>query len=96
LDPTKSAYRAWSIPSSNVAAWGLANCWYYFKAILFRGTRSIAVRGDAGQLGADFVLAPGGTILLRHYCRNPTDRVPVSKILDAVKPYNGRGEDKES
>jgi len=85
LDPTKSAYQAWSIPSSTVAAWGLANIWYYAKAILCRGRRSIAIKGEAGQLGADFVLAPGGTVLLKHYCRNPTDRVRVSKILDAVR-----------
>jgi hypothetical protein len=78
------AYMAYSIPSSTAAAFGFANCWYYFKAILFRGRRSIAVHGDAGQLGADFVVAPGGTVVVRHYCRNPTDRIRVTKLLDAV------------
>lgn len=85
LDPTKSAYESWSIPSSAVAAWGIANCWYYAKAILFRGRRSIAIKGEASQLGADFVLGPGGTVLLKHYCHNPTDRVHVRKILDVVR-----------
>ena len=89
LDPTKSAYESWAIPSSNVAAWGPANLFYYFKAILFRGRRSIAIHGEAGQLGADFVLAPGGTVLLKYYCRNPTDRVSVSKIVDAVNKISG-------
>ena len=87
LDPTKSVYQAWSIPSSTMAAWGPANVWYYIKAILCRGRRSIAIQGEAGQLGADFVLAPGGKVLERHYCRNPTDRIAVSKLLQAVRSY---------
>lgn len=87
LDPTKSAYEAWCIPSSAVAAWGPSNFWYYAKAILRCRTRRIAVRGEAGQLGADFVLAPGGAVLLKHYCRNPTDRVSVSTIIDALGVY---------
>ena len=84
LDPTKMAYKAYSIKSSTAAAFGFANCWYYFKAILLRGRRSIAIHGDAGQLGADFVVAPGGTVVVRHYCRNPTDRIKVTKLLEAV------------
>lgn len=85
LDPTKSAYEAYSIGSSLVAAYGLKNVWYYVKAICCRGRRSIEVQGEAGQLGADFVIAPGGTIVLKHYCQNPTDRVKVSKIIEAVE-----------
>ena len=84
LDPTKSAYQAFSIPSSTLAAYGAANVWYYIRAICCRGRRSIAVQGEAGQLGADFVISPSGKILLAHYCRNPTDRVSISKIVDAV------------
>eukprot|EP00547_Thalassionema_nitzschioides_P009700 CAMPEP_0194226126 /NCGR_PEP_ID=MMETSP0156-20130528/41220_1 /TAXON_ID=33649 /ORGANISM="Thalassionema nitzschioides, Strain L26-B" /LENGTH=74 /DNA_ID=CAMNT_0038958371 /DNA_START=303 /DNA_END=524 /DNA_ORIENTATION=+ len=63
LDPTKSLYQAWEIPSSQVAAWGPSNTWYYTKAIATGRTRSIAIKGEAGQLGGDFVLAPGGKVV---------------------------------
>ena len=87
LDPTKSVYQSWAIPSNVVAAWGLANSWYYAKAFLTRGKRSIEIQGEAGQLGADFLLGPGGIVKLVHYCKNPTDRVAVSKILEALREY---------
>lgn len=86
LDPTKSVYETWAVPSSNLAAYGPANTWYYVKAICCRRRRSIEVQGEAGQLGADVVLAPAtGKVLLAHYCQNPTDRVAVSKILQTVQ-----------
>mmetsp|Transcript_2139 Transcript_2139/g.3069 ORF Transcript_2139/g.3069 Transcript_2139/m.3069 type:complete len:117 (-) Transcript_2139:284-634(-) len=96
LDPTKSAYKAWCIPSSQVAAWGPANLWYYTKAIVSGRTQHVQLQGEAGQLGADFVLAPGddGTVVLAHYCRNPTDRVEVSKLFDAA--VASCGSEKES
>jgi len=87
LDPTKSVYQSWAIPSSVAAAFGPRNLWYYTKAICCRGQRKLAIQGEAGQLGADFVLGPGGIIKLRHYCKDPTDRVAVSKIFDAVSSY---------
>mmetsp|Transcript_1246 Transcript_1246/g.1893 ORF Transcript_1246/g.1893 Transcript_1246/m.1893 type:complete len:116 (-) Transcript_1246:341-688(-) len=87
LDPTKSAYQAWSIPSSNVAAFGLANTWYYVKAFFCRGKRSISIKGESGQLGADFVVAPGGTLLSKHYCKNPTDRVDVNTLLEKIRLF---------
>lgn len=95
LDPTKSLYEGWAIPSSQVAAWGPANTWYYIKAICCRGQRTVEVQGEAGQLGGDFLLAPrtarddgssiGGKVLMAYYCKNPTDRVAVSTILDTLK-----------
>ena len=85
LDPTKSAYQALSIPSSQLAAWGPANSWYYLKAILFRGKRNIEVQGEAGQLGADFCLDCDGRVLMAHYCRNPTDRIAVHRLYEAVR-----------
>lgn len=90
LDPQKTAYQAFSIPSSVLAGWGLANIWYYAKAILTCRTRSVQVRGEAGQLGADFCLAPGdeGTCVLAHYCKNPTDRVSVDKIVEVIKSFS--------
>lgn len=88
LDPTKSAYRSWSIPSSQVAAWGPSNFWYYTKAIWLRGQRRVTLQGEAGQLGADFVLSPGdGKVLLQYYCKNPTDRVAIQKLLDTARLY---------
>lgn len=90
LDPTKSAYEAYSIPSSNIAAWGPANLWYYAKAFLCCRHRSVAIRGEAGQLGADFVVGTDGTVLLKHYCRNPTDRVAVSKIVHVVSSHHAK------
>lgn len=84
VDPTKSAYQAWSIPSSMSAAFGLANGWYYVKAFFGRGKFPI-LKGEAGQLGADFVVGPGGTLVLKHYCRNPTDRIDVTLILETLR-----------
>ena len=89
LDPTRSAYQAWAIPSSTAVAFGPANVWYYIKAFFCRGKLPI-IKGDAGQLGADFVVAPDQTILLRHYCRNPTDRIDAQKILEAVQKFQKR------
>ena len=86
LDPTKSAYQAWAIPASTAAAYGPANVWYYIKGFFCRGKLPI-VKGEHGQLGADFVVAPDRTVMLQHYCRNPTDRVDVKKIVDAVRRF---------
>jgi hypothetical protein len=85
VDPAKSAYQAWSIPSSTIAAFGLANFWYYVKAFFCRGKFPILKGNDAGQLGADFVVGHGGTLLLKHYCRNPTDRIDVATILEKLR-----------
>ena len=85
LDPDRKAYRAWGLKSSLLASWGLANTWYYLKAMFGRGDRFNGVKGDdSAQLGADFVVAPAGSIVLSHYCRDPTDRVSVDEIPQAV------------
>jgi hypothetical protein len=88
LDPTKRVYESWGLTSDLIAAWGPQNIWYYVKAICCRGRRSIAVKGEAGQMGADLVLDSQGVVLLQHYCRNPTDRIPVSKILHTIRSYH--------
>ena len=111
LDPNKALYEGWSIPSSQVAAWGPANTWYYIRSVCCRRHRALPkVQGnfeEAGQLGADVLLehstininsngddsADGdgsGTttttrVLLAYYCKNPTDRVSVSTILNTLQ-----------
>ena len=85
LDPTRSAYQSFEITSSLLAGWGLKNIWYYFKAIISGRTRTIQIQGEAGQLGADFVIGKDGICVLAHYCRDPTDRVSVDKIVNALK-----------
>ena len=84
LDPKKEAYQSWAIPVNNVASFGLKNTLYYIKAFFTR-CKLPSIRGEPGQLGADFVVSPTGTVLLQHYCRDPTDRVNVRKIVQAVK-----------
>lgn len=92
LDPLKLAYKAWCIPSSVASAYGWSNFCYYVREVIsnlfkFKFTR-IAVQGEAGQLGSDFVISPHGTVALAYYCHNPTDRVPVEKLSHAVRRCN--------
>jgi peroxiredoxin len=37
------------------------------------------------QLGATFVVAPGGILLLRHYDAHPADHAPMPAIFDALR-----------
>jgi len=97
LDPEKRAYRAWGIPSNTASAFGWSNCWYYAKMVCYnlfvKGKwTEIAVKGgDAGQLGSDFVISPDGMVVLAYYCRDPTDRVPVQELVEAVRRCSNEG-----
>jgi hypothetical protein len=85
LDPSKSVYKSLAIPDSVSAAYGLRNLLYYAKALLLRRQQLSSLQGEAGQLGADFVLDSNGRVWLAHYCRDPTDRVPVPDLVQAVR-----------
>jgi hypothetical protein len=77
-----------AIPDCVSAAFGARNLLYYAKAVFLRGKLpSSTLQGEAGQLGADFVVAPNGRVLLAHYCRDPTDRVSVQKIVQAIRDF---------
>ena len=105
-DPNKVLYHdIFNIKSSILKSWGVSNILYYIKALLFRRNgyklNDITVKGsDSNQLGADFIISgcnnvsSGNTttpkVLLSYYCKDPTDRIDVSKMISTIQNYNNK------
>ena len=105
-DPNKVLYHdIFNIKSSILKSWGISNILYYIKALLFRRNgyklNDITVKGsDSNQLGADFIISgcnnvsSGNTttpkVLLSYYCKDPTDRIDVSKMISTIQNYNNK------
>lgn len=49
-----------------------------------RGHRQRKTGKRPTQLGATFVIAPGGTVLYEHLSRDVADRTPTGDVLDAL------------
>ena len=87
MDAEKKSYQAYDLESSTLRSWSPATVLYYAKAKL-QGREIPAQRGDAHQLGGDFIIDPQGIIRLSHPIANPTDRASVDELLTALSvPY---------
>jgi peroxiredoxin len=82
-DPERQAYRAYNLASSAWRSWSPATLWYYAKAKM-QGRKTGGNRGDAHQLGGDFVIDAHGIIRLAHPSREPTDRPSAAKVLSLL------------
>jgi AhpC/TSA antioxidant enzyme len=83
LDPERSAYRAFGLGSSVLAAWHPKMFLYYFR-LLVKGRKLMPVKGDPYQLGGDFLLDAQGSVRFAYPSADPADRPPLSDILNAV------------
>ncbi len=82
-DTEKYAYKAYNLESSTLRSWSPATILYYAKAKL-QGREILSQRGDAHQLGGDFLIDPQGVIRLSHPSSDPTDRPSLDELMKAV------------
>ena len=88
LDPERAAYRAYGLEHSLLRSWG-PGVWLRYAQLLIAGRRWRGIQGDSGQLGGDFVVDRNGIIRLAYRSHDPTDRPPVSQLLNALRRLNG-------
>ena len=84
MDAEKMSYQAYDLESSTLRSWSPATVLYYAKAKL-QGREMMKQRGDAHQLGGDFIINPQGRIRLSHPSANPADRPSVDALLTALQ-----------
>jgi alkyl hydroperoxide reductase subunit AhpC len=84
MDSEKVSYRAYDLESSTLRSWSPATVWYYTKARL-QGRDIPPSRGDAHQLGGDFIIDPQGIIRLSHPSADPTDRPGMAAIFASLR-----------
>ena len=84
MDAEKISYQAYNLESSTLRSWSPATVWYYAKAKL-QGREILAQRGNAHQLGGDFIIDLQGIIRLSHPSTDPTDRPSIDQLLTALR-----------
>ncbi len=84
MDTEKHSYQAYDLESSTLRSWSPATVWYYAKAKL-QGREIPAQRGDAHQLGGDFIIDPQGIIRFSHPSADPVDRPRIDELLTALR-----------
>ncbi len=85
VDRDRSAYRAWGLGrASLLTVWGDPGVWRRYAIELARGARLRRPGMDPLQLGGDFVVDRGGTVV---YSRpqQRDDRPPVADLLRALE-----------
>lgn len=81
IDRDRSAYRRWGLGRARTARiWLDPRVWLAYARLIAGGERPRALGRDTLQLGGDFVVGPGGTIV---YARpqERDDRPPVAVLL---------------
>ena len=85
VDRERSAYRAWGLARGSVLSiWGDPHVWLRYTSELVRGARLRPPGADTLQLGGDFVIDPGGTVVYSRPQRRD-DRPPVAELLHALE-----------
>jgi len=84
LDPDRRVYRAYGLERSALRTWTPRVVWYYVRH-LAAGRRLRPVQGDPSQLGGDFIVAADGIVRFAHRSRDPVDRPPVARLLEALR-----------
>ncbi len=87
LDQDRNAYQAFGLESSVLRSWGLKNMRYYANAIR-SGKKFLGTRGNANQLGGDFIIDKQGIIQLAYPSHDPTDRPSINQILTTLHSIN--------
>jgi NAD(P)-dependent dehydrogenase (short-subunit alcohol dehydrogenase family) len=83
VDPELRAYRAAGLRRGRIEILSPALPFQALRA-LRSGFRPTGVRGDVWQLGAVFVIRPGGEVTYRYVSRDAGDHPPVDAILAAL------------
>ncbi len=89
LDAELKAYHLYGLRHSRLRAWSPRTLLYYARA-WWRGEPFKPGRGDAHQLGGDFIVDPQGILRLSHPSRDPTDRPRLAQIITLLREINGR------
>ena len=87
LDPERAAYRAYGLEYSLLRSWA-PRVWRRYAQLMLAGRKWRGLQGDSGQLGGDFVVDAGGILRLAYPSRDPTDRPPVSELLETLRRLN--------
>ncbi len=87
LDPERAAYRAYGLEYSLLRSWA-PRVWRRYAQLMLAGRKWRGLQGDSGQLGGDFVVDAGGILRLAYLSRDPTDRPPVSELLETLRRLN--------
>ncbi|MBT7081033.1 MAG: redoxin domain-containing protein [Chloroflexi bacterium] len=85
VDPDRNVYKSYGMRHSWWRSWNIKTLWYYTKAVL-TGRKLLGVKGDASQLGGDFVIDTDGTLLLSHPSGSATDRPSVDQLFEVLRP----------
>lgn len=85
VDPPRAAYAEWGLGrASALTIWGDPRVWVRYAHAVATGSRPTRLGADTLQLGGDFVVDRGGTIV---YARpqQTDDRPPVAVLLRALE-----------
>lgn len=83
LDPQRSVYRAYGLPSSASSVYNLDVARRYARHVLAGGWPG-RITADTTQLGGDVIVDDQGIVRFAHESRNPMDRPPVETLFDAL------------
>jgi peroxiredoxin len=83
LDPHRKVYHRYGLGHSWRRSGNLRTLRRYVKLVR-AGRKWRGIKGDPAQLGGDYVIGSDGTILLAHPSHEPTDRVSVSELVEAL------------
>jgi AhpC/TSA antioxidant enzyme len=85
VDRDRRAYQAWGLGRGSVLGiWGDPRVWVRYAGELARGVRLRRPGTDTLQLGGDFVVDPGGSVVYARPQRRD-DRPPVAELLGALE-----------
>uniref|UniRef100_A0A8C7JZE8 Uncharacterized protein n=2 Tax=Oncorhynchus TaxID=8016 RepID=A0A8C7JZE8_ONCKI len=87
LDPERKIYKAFGLGSSYSNVMNFDSLLQYAEyVVLGQEFPDIPPRflEDFYQMGGDFVLDEGGTVILSHPCKNPMDRPEVAQMVATI------------
>lgn len=87
LDPRRDAYRAFGLEYSLTRAWS-PKVWLEYARLITSGRRWRGIQGDSGQMGGDFIVDCDGIIRLAYRSHDPTDRPPITLLLERLAEIN--------
>jgi peroxiredoxin len=88
LDPERKAYQAFGLDQSMRRSWGI-KVWLEYTRLMVKGRKWRGIQGDSSQLGGDIIVDREGIIRMAYRSQDPTDRPPVSDILERLDEING-------
>lgn len=84
LDPTHDSYRAYGLTRSRWRAFSPRTLLYYWRAAR-NGDEILESRGDASQLGGNFIIDRDGVVRFAYESKEPVDRPEVEELLEVMR-----------